>query len=118
MPIDGVRNRPSLSTPCQFRFTWRGIGFAADLLDDGTDVRLRLDADLGPVPYSLENPARRQSLLAICGNRRCGQFAVGRDGHLHHYAEMPMDAAPDATALVTAVVKLLLVARPAYDQAA
>lgn len=111
LPLDLTKERP-----CRFGFRWRGIPFAATVLLDAGDRYLQVDADLGVVPFTLEDPARRQALLALRGRQRVGYFAVDCHGRLHQHAELRLAEPGDAGALVTALVTLLLVAWPAYDE--
>lgn len=108
----------TLAMPSRFRFQWHGRSFQAALERDGTAARLRIDADLGPVPFSLEDAARRRAHLALRGRSRVGSFAVDRLGRLRHFVEVELDGPPDGPALVTAIVKLLLAVQPVYDRAA
>jgi hypothetical protein len=108
--------------PINFRFQWQGIPFAARVVvtDDGA-TRLRLVGDLGPVPYSAENPRGRDRLMSLVqwrGAAKPCRFAMGQRQHLNLLGDTDVAAPLTGTAIIAAAAKLLLQARPHLDLAA
>lgn len=103
------------TTPLDFRFTWRGIRFAARAEARGERMALDLSGDLATIPYSAEDARSRARLfrfLACLGDGdSCRMAVVGWNTVRYHGS---VDVAPSFTAadVVTGAVTLLLAARP------
>ena len=106
------------ATPNSFQFYWKGRSIHVEVQPADAAYRVRVDSNLGPVPYSIENLARRRAALAMHGIGRLGRFTIDRHSIMHHYVEIEVPAPLDRTGLVTLLVKLLLAVEPAYDRAA
>ena len=103
------------TAPPDFRFSWRGIRFAARAEASGERLALSLSGDLATIPYSAEDARSRARLfrfLAWLGDLdSCRMAVVGWNTVRYHGS---VDIAPSFTAadVVTGVVTLLLGARP------
>ncbi|OUR76750.1 hypothetical protein A9Q83_13360 [Alphaproteobacteria bacterium 46_93_T64] len=53
------------TAPLSFSFTWEKVIFTGKLTKVGEDHRLILLGDLGPLPFSAENPHYRERLLKL-----------------------------------------------------
>lgn len=65
--------------PITFRFSWKGIGFRALVSGRDHGLRLAIEADMAPVPYTVENPEGRKDMLAVIdatGDDRVGRICV------------------------------------------
>jgi hypothetical protein len=98
--------------PATFRFDWRGRAIAGRL-ESGSPHTVRLVADLGPVPYSAEDAARRAAVVALHGRR---QFRTVNNRLTLTMSE-PMGEPGDIPSVVTAIALALVKARPAIDAA-
>lgn len=70
--------------PNKFRFEWTGIAFSvfAEPKDDGT-TQVRIEAEMGRMPYSVEDRAARTHAISLALDHACsshGRFTIGRDG--------------------------------------
>ena len=104
---------PVVRLPCDLRFTWAGIAFAARIEPAGPGGRLSLRADVCPLPYSAEDAEGRSALLALLDLRPAGgAFAVapGQRLEFHGTAELP----PVATSalMLGHVVRFVLEVKP------
>ncbi len=55
----------SPTAPLTFRFTWQDIVFSGHLSGSGEAHRLLLLGDLGPLPFSAEDPGFRERLMEL-----------------------------------------------------
>jgi len=76
---------------------------------------VRLVADLGAVPYTAEDRARRQAALALHGQRQLRRTPSNR---LTLTMTEPVEGANTMHAIVAAIVRALVKARPVIDAAA
>jgi hypothetical protein len=101
--------------PAIFRFDWRGMRVSGRLEAGATAAargQVRLLADLGAVPYTAEDPARRAAALALDGRRQLRTV----NNRLTLAMTEPMEAAAsDLRGIVTAITLALIKARPAID---
>ncbi|WP_025899155.1 hypothetical protein [Sneathiella glossodoripedis] len=51
--------------PLSFRFTWEKVQFTGKLSKTGSEHRLLLLGDMGPLPFSAEDPGFRERLLKL-----------------------------------------------------
>lgn len=100
--------------PAIFHFDWRGIAVAGRLEAGGGRPVVRLVADLGAVPYSAEDRARREAALALHGRR---QFRRTASNRLTLTMVEPVDGENTMRAIVTAIALALIKARPVIDAA-
>lgn len=100
--------------PAIFHFDWRGIAIAGRL-EAGEQTMVRLVADLGAVPYSAEDRARREAALALHGRR---QFRRTASNRLTLAMTEPVEAGNTMRGIVTAIALALVKARPVIDAAA
>ena len=113
--IDQGLARPGPTTPLNFRFSWRGIRFAARAEASGERLVLSLSGDLAAVPYSAEDARSRACLfrfLAWLGDVDSCRMAVIERNTVRYHSSV--DIAPSFTAadVVTGAVTILLGARP------
>jgi len=99
--------------PAIFHFDWRGIAVAGRL-EDGTPATVRLVADLGAVPFSAEDRARREAALALHGRRQLRRTPSNR---LTLTMTEPVEAGNTMRAIVTAIALALIRGRPVIDAA-
>lgn len=99
--------------PAIFHFDWRGIAVAGRL-EAGEQTMVRLVADLGAVPYSAEDRARREAALALHGRR---QFRRTAGNRLTLAMAEPVEGATTMRGIVAAIALALIKARPVIDAA-
>lgn len=108
------------SLPMAFRFTWHRMPIFCRISEPDGDVVLDLETDLGPIPYTLENKERRAYLRQLNDARielPIGEFVVTENNRFRHRVERILEAPITSSAIVTAVVQLLLTARPYHELA-
>lgn len=103
----------TLELPVQFRFRWRDIEVRAEVLDCDGQAVLRQCLDLGPLPYSAENPLRRRRHLDLLDQPLpVGRFTIAPGQRLtlglEHCLEVPLTGG----SVVVAVTAALLDAAP------
>jgi hypothetical protein len=98
--------------PAVFRFDWRGMAVTGRL-EAGQPNQVRLIADLGPVPYTAEDPTRRAAALALDGRRHLRAV----NNRLMLAMTEPLDGPSHVPDIVTAITLALIKARPAIDAA-
>jgi hypothetical protein len=96
--------------PAAFRFDWRGMAVTGRL-EAGEPKRVHLVADLGPVPYTAEDPMRRAAALALDGRRQLRAI----NNRLTLAMTEPLDGPGHVPGIVTAITLALIKARPAID---
>lgn len=62
---DGTMLAQQDRTAQHFRFQWRGVGFVARYRHDSDGARVRIAADLGPLPYAAAQPQAYANLKRI-----------------------------------------------------
>jgi hypothetical protein len=83
-------------------------------------VRLVLETDLGQPPYTLENKERRAYLKQLNDaglELPIGEFLVTELSRFRHRVKRTLEAPITGSVIVTAVVQLLLTARPYHELA-
>lgn len=106
--------------PIAFRFTWRDMPVFCRIEDRDGAATLILETDLGPVPYTVENKERRAYLKQLNNARLelpIGAFTVTDRSRFRHRVERVLEAPITGRSIVTAVVQLLLTARPYFELA-
>ena len=108
------------SLPMAFRFNWHRMPIYCWISDQDGDVRLVLETHLGPLPYTFENKERRAYLKQLndAGLKLpIGEFLVTEHSRFHHRVKRTFEAPITGSVIVTAVVQLLLTARPYHELA-
>jgi len=103
-----------------FCFNWHRMPIYCWISEQDGDVGLVLETDLGPLPYTLENKERRAYLKQLndAGLKLpIGEFLVTEHSRFHHRVKRTFEAPITGSVIVTAVVQLLLTARPYHELA-
>lgn len=113
MDADGSL-RPRISDhPVAFSFSYYGLNFEARL-PMGEDTKLHLTADLGVIPFSVENAFGRKTARSIIRGAKLpnGQLTVDAQSRVHlHMAGTPETPRTPVNVLST-VAALLMEAKP------
>lgn len=107
-------------SPLRFSFTWRETEFRATVEAGEDGLRLTLQNDLAPLPYSAEDKSRRGNLLAIVDTRdgdSAGKLRVvrGRDIVLEAGIELPQECGNTVNNIISTLTILVLRAAPHLD---
>ena len=97
-----------------FHFEFVGLLFEAEVVP-GAAPLVRLKADLGPLPYTIEAPQQRRWMLRIvAASKRLkrGTLAIGEDGMVRLNAETAPAADGGPVGVLAAVTALLLDFKP------
>ena len=111
--------RPEL--PLQFTFRWQNRHIIARVVERDERPMLRLVTDLGVVPFSAENPDRRDGLLALTlpsNTPPLGHYAVTDRQRLMYCTETVLPAPVTGSTVVANVATTLLAAQPYFSPAA
>lgn len=117
LSVEDLHGLPlSPGSSMKFDFNFRFIRFAALVeLPLGTDhCVLKLAGDVGPLPYTAESPSARDGLKTIVNSANQslgGRFKLA-GGRVMLGGETQLDMALHATALVSAIAKMLIPAIP------
>ena len=63
--VEQLLNQPSLDKAVRFTFTYRELGFQARCMIEAEGPYLALYGEIAHLPYSAENPTKRQLLLGL-----------------------------------------------------
>jgi|APSaa5957512535_1039671.scaffolds.fasta_scaffold279014_1 hypothetical protein len=110
----------SANLPIAFRFKWHDLTIFCQIIERDSRVMLELATDLGPVPYTIENKARRGYLNELRNpmiNLPIGEFIVTDRRRFRHRIARDLPAPITGGSIVTTVVQCLLSARPYYELA-
>ena len=110
----------SAELPIAFRFDWQNMAIFCQIIEQNDGILLKLSADLGPMPFSIENKGRRSYLRLLRGpnvDLPIGKFLVTEQRRFRHCVERPLNSVVNGSNIVTAVVQSLLLARPYYELA-
>lgn len=110
----------SAQLPIAFRFDWHKMAIFCQIVDQDGDAVLKLTADLGPMPFTIENKDRRSYLKHLHSpavGLPIGRFLVTDRRRFRHCIEHPLSSVVNGSNIVTAVVQSLLTARPYYELA-
>ncbi|MEO5335983.1 MAG: hypothetical protein H7841_03670 [Magnetospirillum sp. WYHS-4] len=110
--------RRSQGRPLAFTFSFRGVLFAGQAESTYDRSRLRLRADLGPLPYTAESSAKRTNALAIVGaasRALGGRMRLSPDQHILLLEELGFDIPLTPRDLMANTVRLVLEAKPYLD---
>jgi len=108
------------SLPIAFRFTWHQMPVFCRIGAQDGIISLTLETDLGPLPYTVENKARRSYLRQLNDPKLAlpiGQYTINERRRFRHCVEQPLVEPITGSSIVTAVVQSLLAARPYYELA-
>jgi len=97
-----------------FQFEFAGLPFQAEIVP-GASPLVRLKADLGPLPFTVEAPQQRRWMLRIvAASKRLkrGTLAIGEDGIVRLNAETAPATEGGAVGVLAAVTTLLLDFKP------
>ncbi len=117
---DGALKRQAPRLPMDFRFTWRDIDFQGDIDEWGQGVRLRLQTDLGPLPYTAQDADARQNLIALITSAQSGEpckleIIEGQTVVLTNEIDLPGVQEFSVRGIVTHIAVLLLAVAPYLD---
>ena len=120
---DGEIVRRRLDGPLSFSFTWRETKFTGRVELAGEKLRLRLLADLHVVPFTGEDAAKRDRLLALCARESCGRAGTLEllNNHmisLGNDIEMPRSSRNLDTTIIEHITVLVLLAAPHIERLA
>lgn len=105
----------SLRLPIGFRFVWHDVRFHGRVRQVDRRVTLQLLADLAQIPFTAEDPMRRNDGLALGRARarlRHGALEVAAGSRLVHVSEIELACPPTGSGVVAAAVQAALRARP------
>ena len=109
----------ALSFPVNFRFSCLGVTFDAVATVHGEGCRLTIEADLGPVPFTMESPQARALRLALLNlSVATGRRFVERRNRLVLVSVEELEANPSARRLVATAVAQVMKSRPELALAA
>lgn len=109
----------ALSFPVSFRFSCLGVAFDAVATAEGEGCRLTMEADLGPVPFTMESPQARALRLALLNlSVAAGRRFVERRNRLVLVSTEDLEANPSARRLVATAVAQVMKCRPELALAA
>lgn len=107
-----------LRLPIGFRFAWQDVCFHGRVRETDRGVSLQLLAELARIPFTAEDPMRRNDGLALGRTRtrlRHGAFELAAGSRLVHVSEIAMDYPATGAGVVAAAVQAALRARPYLD---
>ena len=112
--------RRAADAPLVFSFAWRGIGFKSTVESIDRGMRLSLETDLAPIPFSAEDAETRGGLFAIVdtwdGDSE-GRLKIvqGRRIVLENDIRLPPPDGQTASTIVSQLTMLVLNAAPYLD---
>lgn len=110
----------SANLPIAFRFTWQKLPIFCRIVARESQVYLELDTDLGPLPFTIENIARRRHLKQLHNFRKdlpVGEYVLTERGRFRHRVERLLEAPITGGSIVTSVVQSILAGRPYFELA-
>lgn len=108
---DGAVTRQAPPSPFAFNFTYLEIPFSACISQNGSDINLNVEADLGPLPYTAEAPKLRKPLLALLeALKNDGKFQLSLTPQKRILLEgyMPMDTSLTPVNIISNLTALLV----------
>jgi hypothetical protein len=109
--LEGAAPKPPLS----FRFRWQGQQYVGRVERVDGGLILKLLGDIGAVPYSAENPRRRESWISLAhwrGRESDYRFVVTKNRRLTLLAHRPIAEPLSAMSIIGELAKMLLSVRP------
>lgn len=101
-----------------FGFEWCGIAFDARVDRENGRTTLSTTADLGPLPFTVEDSGARSTIfIAMTAANRIGhaRFSVDKDQHIRLDSRFAMEQPLTPAALLDTTTALLLETRPTLD---
>lgn len=108
---DGTVSRRPPPSPFRFCFTYLEVPFSASVSENGGDLNLHIEADLGPLPYSAEAPKLRKPLLALLDALKDeGKFrlSLSPEKRIILEGEMPVEYALTPVNIISSLTTLLI----------
>ncbi len=106
--------------PLEFRFAWHQKPVFCKVVGEDADIKLILETDLGPFPFTVEDSERRHYLKQLNGSGiklPIGAFTVTERLRFRHRVSQVLSPPVTGASIVTAIVQTLLAARPYYELA-
>ncbi len=106
--------------PIVFRFKWHGMTVFCQIVERDSEVKMELTTDLGHLPFTIENKARRGYLKELRDPGIAipiGEFVVTERHRFRHRVARVLSAPITGSNIVTTVVQALLSARLYYELA-
>jgi hypothetical protein len=103
--------------PLRFRFVYAEVPFAAEVSTGQTPL-VRLAADFGALPYTIESPAARRwtlRLIQASAARKRGRLELTRDKEIRLRAEAVPPAPYTPVSIMATVTALLLDFKPMLE---
>ena len=103
--------------PISFNFNWNEQLVAVRLFEIEDQTFIRLMTDLGSIPYTAENPPRRDRLLTLChAGVELPQGGFSRTVHQRviYWVEAPIERPLTGDRIVATCTSLLLQAKPYF----
>ena len=118
---DGELVRRGLECPITFQFNWRETTFNGRVEQAGDKLCLRLLADLHVVPFTSEDIAKRDRLLALCAQVDCGRAGKLEllNNHMISFGndiEMPRSSRNLDITIIEHITILVLLAAPHIER--
>src|SRR5262249_25453659 len=99
-----------------FTFDYTGAVFTATVEPIADGAKLRIDANLAPMPYTAEGRERRRDVQAIVRASRTGmkhgRLVLDKLGHIHLICETGLTRPVTPSSFVTGATQLLIEATP------
>ncbi|MBV8168289.1 MAG: hypothetical protein JO021_15945 [Alphaproteobacteria bacterium] len=99
-----------------FTFDYTGAVFTATVEPNADGAKLRIDADLAPMPYTAEGRDRRRDLQIIVRASRTGmkhgRLVLDPQRHIHLACEITLQRPVTPASFVTGATQLLIEATP------
>jgi hypothetical protein len=99
-----------------FTFDYTGAAFIATVEPIPEGAKLRIDADLAPMPYTAEGRERRRDVQTIVRASRTGmkhgRLALDTQRHIHLVCEIVLPRPVTPASFVTGATQLLIEAPP------
>ena len=106
-----------VNLPISFRFKWHDMTIFCQVVERDSEVMLELATDLGPLPFTIENKARRGYLNKLrypTTELPVGEFFVTEGRRFRHRVTRILPAPIPGGSIVTTMVQTMLSARPYY----
>lgn len=124
LEIDRFGGSPGGTTPAsasgevRFRFCFHEVPFEARTIRRDGRPLLLLTGDLGPLPFTIESPARRRRLRKVMAAAQRGSglvWDVTQEQRIRVTGETDLGASLTPTAMIAGAATLLLACRPYLD---
>jgi len=113
-----------LPVPASFTFVWHNRRFRGELdhLENGGggDLTLTIRADLGPLPFSAEDPHGRRNMLEFAGHSDAGPWGhqrISKKKRLEYAVKTRLTGPVLGGDIMTAAVVVLLQSAPYFEHA-